>query len=615
MGNFVGQPPNRVADFWYMKFLYSCFIALFLGFVFVGCRVQSTPPELTQLAPNRVLVGQEVTLSGYQFGKEPVVLFGTASSITSATVTSTSETLLRVMVPPVSPGTTQVRVQNDQGTSDPLPIEIRQPEPSIAAVSPTNGLPGTPIIISGSFLNQILRVRFNDAEVTPKDSTTQSMTITVPSNARRGPAIITVETRGGAQTTGFLVSGTPQITSISPLVATPGSELVVRGINLTDGSIRINGSFTDNARTVVRDTEIRTVIPPEATTGRVTVTVFQTLTAISTDSIRIVRPPVAGLTTYDGIAGDKLMLNGANLRDVTGVTFNRFTASFRVLSNTLIEITVPTLPAPADVSIVLSGPGGSYTIQEPFFYYTAPVITSITPTRQLRDRPITITGQFMHRITEVRINGTLAQIFDQTQGSVLKVNIPPTATSGPVTVRNRAGTATAPAPLIVTQKPVITGIIPQRARPGERVVLRGNFLADAQVVFAGTTTAAVNGGKNEDTEYWVLVPANAQTGPLRVTNVTNEPTLSDAFTVLRLVTITDFTPKSAKPGDDIVLTGTNFASVLDVRFNDGSLSAKTFFTSENAIRVTVPAGAITGQICLVNGAGTVCTSANFVPAK
>jgi|GEM_PF-1394736 len=615
MGNFVGQPPNLVADFWYMKFFYSCFITLCLGLILVGCRVQSTPPELTQIEPNRVLVGQEVTLTGYQFGNGPVVLFGTASSITSATVTSKSETLLRVVVPPVSPGFTQVRVQTDQGTSDPLPLEIRQPEPSIAAVSPTNGLPGTPVVIRGSFLNQIIRVRFNDAEVIPKDSTTQSLTITVPLNAKRGPATITVETRGGVQTTGFLVAGTPQITSISPSVATPGSELIVRGINLTDGSVRVNGSFTDNARTVVKDTEIRTVIPPEATTGRVTVTVFQTLTAISTDSIRIVRAPVAGLTVYEGIAGDKLTLAGANLSDVTGVTFNRFTATFRVLNNTQIEITVPTLPAPANVSIVLSGPGGSYTIQEPFFYYDAPIITSVAPTRQLRDRPITITGRNLYRITDIRINGAPAEVFDRVDGTVLRVNIPPTATSGPVTVINRAGTATAPTPLIVIQKPVITDIIPKSARPGERVVVRGNFLTDAQVVFTGTTTAAVNGGKNEDAEYWVLVPANAQTGPLRVTNITNEPVVTDAFTVLRLVTITDFTPKSAKAGDEIVLTGTNFTSVLDVRFNDGSLSAKTFFTSENAIRVTIPAGTIAGQICLVNGAGTVCTSANFVPAK
>ncbi len=615
MGNFVGHRPNRVVDYSYMKFLYARFIALLLGLVSVGCRVQSTPPELTQVAPSRILVGQEVVLNGYQFGKQPVVLFGTASSITSATVTDNSETLLRVTVPPVSPGFTQVRVQTDQGTSDPLPLEIRQPEPAIAAVAPTNGLPGTPLVISGSFLNQIVRVMFNDAEVIPKDSTTQSLTITVPANARRGPAIITVETRGGVQTTGFLVAGTPQITSISPLVATPGTELVVRGVNLTDGSIRVNGSFTDNARTVVKDTEIRTVIPPEATTGRVTVTVFQTLTAISTDSIRIVRAPVAGLTVYDGIAGDKLTLAGANLGDVTGVTFNKFTATFRVLSNTQIEIIVPTLPAPANASIVLSGPGGSYTIQEPFFYYNAPVVTSVSPARQLRDRPITITGQNLYRISEVRVNGVLAEIFEQTQGSVLKVNVPITATSGPVTVKNRAGTATAPTPLVVIQKPVITELIPKSARPGERVVLRGNFLLNAQVVFTGTTTVAVNGGKNDDTEYWVLVPTSAQTGPIRVTNVTNEPVMTDIFTVLRLVTIADFTPKSAKIGDELVLTGTNLSSVLDVRFNDGSLSAKTFFTSENAIRITVPAGAIAGQICLVNGAGTVCTTANFVPAK
>ena len=597
-----------------MKFLFFCFTALFFGVAIVSCRVQTTPPELTGVSPGEALVGRDITVTGYQFGREPVVLFATATSTTSATLTSISETALRATVPPVPPGSALIRVQTNQGISDPLPFTVRQPEPTIAAVTPTNALPGASIVVGGSFLNQIVRVKFNDTDVSPKDSTAQSLTITIPTNARRGPAVITIETKGGVQTTGFLVAGTPQITSISPVVATPGAELVVRGMNLSDGSVRINGAFTDNAKTVVKDTEIRTIIPPEATSGRVTVTVFQTLTAISTDSIRIVRAPVAGLTTYDGIAGDKLTLSGANLRDVTGVTFNKFTATFRVLSDTQIEITVPTLPAPTDVSIVLSSPGGNFTIQQPFFYYSAPLITSVTPTRQLRDRPITITGQNLYRITEIRINGTLAEVFDQTPGTVLKVNVPLTATSGPLTVRNRAGIATAPAPLVVIQKPVITEIIPASARPGERVVLRGNNLLNAQVVFTGTTTVAVNGGKNDDVEYWVLVPANAQTGPITVTNVTNEPVLTPAFTVLRLVTITDFT-KSAKAGDEILLTGTNFTSVQEVRFNDGTLPAKTFTTSENAIRVTVPVGTATGQICLVNGAGTTCTTANFVLAK
>ena len=615
MGNFVDCRPDRVVVASFMKLLFYCFIVLFSGLAVVSCRVQTTPPELTRVVPDTGFVGREITVTGYQFGQDPVVLFGVASSAVSATLTSKSETSLRFTVPPVSPGFTQVRVQTDQGTSDPLPFTVRQPEPSIAAVSPANALPGESVVVRGAFLNQVIRVKFNDAEVIPKDSTGQSLTFTIPTNARRGPAIITIETRGGVQTTGFLVAGTPRITSISPLVALPGTELLIRGVNLTDGSVRINGSFTDNARTVVKDTEIRTVIPPEATTGRVTVTVFQTLTAISTDTIKIVRAPVAGLTTYDGIAGDKLTLNGANLRDVTGVTFNKFTATFRVLSDTQIEITVPTLPAPTDVSIVLSSPGGNYTIQPSFFYYSAPIITSVAPARQLRDRPITITGQNLYRITEVRINGTLAEIFDQTPGTALRVNVPAAATSGLVTVKNRAGTATSPTSLQVIQKPVITEIIPQRARPGERVVLRGNFLLDAQVVFSGTTTAAVNGGKNEDAEYWVLVPTNAQTGAIRVTNVTNEPVLTDAFTVLRLVTIADFAPRSAKIGDEIVLTGTNLSSVQEVRFNDGSLPTKAFFTSENAIRVTVPAGVVAGQICLVNGAGTVCTTANFVPAK
>ena len=599
-------------------------VSFLLSLVVLGCRVQSNPPELTGLSPsppNKALVGQEISLTGYQFGSDPVVMVGNGPTALPAQIKSKDENSIRAVVPLVPPGLTQVRVRNDQGTSDPLPFEVQQPAPALTDITPGNGLPGTAVVLTGGFLNQLRQVTFRDASfrstvAVVRDSSDQKLTVVVPNSLPRGPATILVETAGGAMFGSFIVAGTPRIAGVSPKVTRPGAEFIISGINLTDGIIHINGQQTERTQTTVKDTEIRTIIPQFARTGRVTVTVFEKLIATSVDTVQIIQPPsLANLGAQDGIEGDKLLLRGQNLRDVLTVSFGSTPAQFRILSDTQIEATVPKLPAPGSNAISVSSVGGNSTATDPFFFYQLPSNITVSPTRQLRSRPITISGQNLHRIIEVRISGQSAPINDRVEGSQVSVNVPADATTGPVTVINRAGSVMSVSPLVVLQKPVITDIVPAKGRLGDRVVLRGGSLLNAQVFFSGTTTPAADGGKNDELEQWVLVPNGAQTGPLRVVNSTGE-TITGPFVVLRLASALDFSPKSAKPNETIVLTGQNLPSVQEVRFGNGtSAAAKFLIDGAGQFVVTVPAGATTGQICLTNEAGTACTSANFVVAK
>ncbi|WP_460974965.1 IPT/TIG domain-containing protein [Spirosoma knui] len=595
-------------------------LPLFITFLFLislsGCRIQKSPPELTGLTPRQAFVDQPVTLNGYQFGKSPVVTFGSAGSAVTAKVASSDDNTIRVLVPLVPPGSTQVRVQTDEGLSDPLPFMVQQPAPAIAGINPGNGLPGTTVELTGAYLNQVKSIKFAGINATVKDSSAQKLTVVVPATVPRGSIGVNVETAGGVVSGSFIVAGTPQITSISPKQAKPGAELTIQGTNLLDAVVYINELGTDRTQTTIKDNEIRTMIPTNAKSGRVTVRVFEKLVAVSTDSVQIIqRPAIANLSSRDGVAGDKLILTGESLRDVTSVTFGATSVNFRVLSDTQIEATVPAFTTSGNVTISATSVGGVATAADPFFFYLAPSNISVNLARQLRGRPISITGQNLYRIQEVRIGAIAVPITDRVEGTQLLVNVPTNGVSGPVTVVNRAGSATTARPLVVVQNPVVTDIIPARARLGERVVLRGDFLLDAQIFFTGTNVPAVDAGKNEDTERWVLVPNDAQTGPLRIVNATNDGVLTTPFTVLRLPSGLDYTPKSAKIGEDIVITGQNLASIQAVRFSSGSSVPATFIVNGNSLIVTVPVGAATGQICLTNEAGTACTTSNFTVFK
>ena len=610
MTNFTNYARDKQRLLPVMRATVSLFF-LFIVFLGVsGCRVQNSPPELIALSAKQAFVSDPLTLSGYQFGNDPVVTFGGAASAVTAAIESHTDNSIQVTVPFVAPGPTQIRVRTEEGVSDPLPFTVNQPAPVLTAVSPSNGLPGTLVVITGNFLTQIKRVRFNEVNAEVKDSSARKLTIVVPT-LPRGPIPLTVETAGGNFSSKFIVAGTPQITGISPLKTKPGTELVIQGKNLTDGIVTINGSVPDKALTTVKDTEIRTIIPASATSGLVTVRVFDDLVAISTDTLRIFQPPfLANILQLDGIAGDKITITGQNLRDLSSVNFGTVAAAFRVVSNTQLEVTVPALTVSGPVVISASGIGGNTTATDPFFFYLPPSNLVLSPARQLRGKTLTVSGKNLYRITAVTVSGIPVPITSRNEGIDLLIGVPETAVSGPVVVTSRAGTASAA--LTVLLKPVITDFLPNKARPGERVVIRGDFLKDTQVFFAGSTTPAAEGGKNEDTERWVLVPADAKTGPLRVVNAIGEITTPAFFAPIRPVTITDFTPKTAKIGEEITLTGTELASVTAVQFNGGTSAPAVFRVSGSALVITVPAGVATGQVCLTNEAGTVCTGNNFV---
>ena len=590
------------------RFFSACLLLALFGLT--GCRVTKFPPELLQITPTAERIGREVTLNGSQFGSEPIVSLGQSGTFVNGIISAKNDQSLKVVIPRMPVGPTQVRVATSEGISDPVAFTVLQPMPSLTAISPGNGLPGTSVLLQGDFLDQLKTVKFGMTVAPVVVATGQSLTVTVPVNARRGPQLLTVETEGGASSGDFIVAGTPVITGFTPRRPQPNTELVVQGRNLTDGVVRVNGLPVDPAQTRVTDTEIRFLVPPGASNGKITVTVFDKLMATSADSLLIAfAPAISGLNPTEGIKGDKILMNGRAFKDITSATFDGLPALFRLISDNQIELTIPERATAGEVPLTVSSIGGTATSQQTFLFIVSPANLAVSPERTARNREITITGQNLNRITGVTVSGKVTPISSFVENNSIKVNVPADAVSGAITVTNRAGTGTTTKLITVVLKAVVSDFT-RKALVGSRVIIKGEWLQNASVIFAGTGTGAAFDGQNSDTEIWVKVPNEAQTGPIRISNDAGELTITDVFTPLRLISGVDFSPRSARLGSEITITGQNLTDVTDVRFT-GSAASATFRVSATNLIVTVPADAVTGTIRLTNGAGNFTTTQTF----
>ncbi|WP_266364961.1 IPT/TIG domain-containing protein [Tellurirhabdus rosea] len=596
-----------------MRIKFSLVGLLFLLLTQVSCRVKNYPPEVWRITPTSARIGEDITLTGAKFGDSPAVTFGVSGTTVSAAVKSATDQSVIVTVPRMPLGQTLIQLSNSEGASEPLSFTVLQPAPTITAVSPDYGLSGNTITLTGDFLDQLRGIRVGGIPVTViSDSTQKSVKFQIPQNIGRGPSNITLTTSGGQVSSEFLVAGVPEITSFTPRRARPGSEIVIQGRNFTGGVVQIGGVVVDVNVTGIQDEIIRTYVPQTARSGRIVITTYNRLTATSGDSLVIVSPPaVSNISPNEGVRGDKFILTGLNLLDISRVIFGNLEAPFRVLSNTQLEVTVPDVTQSGEFPINVNGVGGSASSAVNFFVAFLPANISFSPDRVKPGDQLTITGQNLNRIREVKIGDQVATIASRTEGSAVRVTVPASATSATVSVTNRAGTATSSRTLTVVQRPVITDFT-NRAAVGGRVTIKGDYLKDADVFFTGSTTAAAFDGRNTEEEIWVKVPADADSGPVRVVNPAGTTTTGTAFTVLKPLSGLAFSPDSAKAGGTITITGVNLNTVTSVKFSNGASSTATFRLSGTSLIVTVPADAKNGPICLTNAAGTVCTTKGFV---
>ena len=236
-----------------------------------------------------------------------------------------------------------------------------------------------------------------------------------------------------------------------------------------------------------------------------------------------------------------------------------------------------------------------------------PTVLSFNPPAAAEGGAINIRGSLFTGATAISFNGTPQTIFTVNNDTSISVNVPVGATTGTVSVTNAYGTGVSTAIFTVIPIPTITSLSSSIGTRGSVITINGSgFTWATQVQFNGVN-AVFNIVNN--TTITATVPNTATTGLVSVTSPAGTATSGGSYTVVLAPTVSSFSPGSGAAGTSVIITGTNFQFVTNVKFNGAS--AVYTVNSTTQISAFVPNGATTGAISVENGSGVGLSGTNF----
>ena len=183
-------------------------------------------------------------------------------------------------------------------------------------------------------------------------------------------------------------------------------------------------------------------------------------------------------------------VTGAGLATVKSASVGSVPATFRIVSDTTIEVTVPNGASTGRIEL---GVDGAVLLSASDLTVVAvPTITSVTPTTVIPPTAITIAGTALDGVREVRLGARTLGISSRTP-TRLVVEVPTSATSGTLALIDNAGVSRPYAQRItVTGSLAISSFSPASIVAGQSLAVNGSNLDRVTaLVFANGVTASI----------------------------------------------------------------------------------------------------------------------------
>ncbi len=567
-----------------------------------------TRPMIERIVPTAGPPGTRVRIEGRGFSRGLRVLFNERP----VTPTEVLPERITVTVPDDARSGRFVLAAGADETESPETFRVteRLPAPVVRSVDPAAAAPGMEVTIRGE--NFAARpsdnsVRVGNVPMVVRAGDSGALRVIIPDGATSGPVF--VRTAGGEARSGgeLTLSARLTVREMVPPAIAPGGHVLLRGAGFSPTPALDHVTLGGRPVRVVRatPTELEVEIPVDGATGTIAVEVpsagrYETAHRLFVGPAPVVRV----MEPTSGAPGARVTLRGEHFgTEASRVTVAFGTANATVVSAapTAVVVTVPEGAASGHVAVTAGGVGPVLSPTE--FRVMAPVsVARFDPRAGDIGERVTMTGTgFSTVLTENTVQlGTIAARVVSATPTELVVEVPAGARSGQWTVAVAgSGTAHVHDPFMVTLRPHITALEPERGIPGTRVTLRGtNFPADrslASVRLNGAEIAIESYARDAIT---VTVPRDAQTGRFQVIGrLQGSGTAPMEFFVLQPVLLQAVDPPAGPLGSTVTLRGTGFEpdpARLSVRL--GAQVVRPTRNSTTEIVFTVPRNSRGGTI-------------------
>ena len=230
-----------------------------------------------------------------------------------------------------------------------------------------------------------------------------------------------------------------KLTAIAPEAGTPGTTVTITGENFSEvmAENEVNFDGREAEVTEASKTSLKAIVPEDATTGAVRVTVNGRVVKGPVFTVEIPEVVISGISPESGYIGDEVTISGANFSDViaeNAVSFNGQEAEVTAASATSLTAVVPEGATTGEVEVTKGGKavtGPVFTVEQP-----EPTISGFAPESGKVGQEVTISGANFSTVASentVTFNGKEAEVITASE-TELTVKVPSRAGSGPVAV-------------------------------------------------------------------------------------------------------------------------------------------------------------------------------------
>ncbi len=235
-------------------------------------------------------------------------------------------------------------------------------------------------------------------------------------------------------------------------------------------------------------------------------------------------------------------------------------------------------------------------------------VKAFGPNPALRGQKLSIVGSHVDQISKVVLpNNIEISDIEIVSEKMIKITLPQETVEGNVKVYGLGGFEFQFNSLLQISEPIeILKMSPQPIKPGQTLTLEGNYfnLIDKVVFTDKVEIESKDFVVHERTKLQIILPENAQTGPVTLSNSDEIPLEYESDEILQVVlpavaNVVDLTEK--KPDDLISIVGSDLDLVKKVVMPNGT--EVDFEVENNKLLFTLPANISDGVIVMVPASG------------